>query len=243
MSENNLRSVAFPKLDETQIGKLAGCTKAELKLFRDGQVLFAVGQRNMNFFVVKSGEVEIVDRSGDEPRTVTIHRPGEFTGDISHLTGLPAPADAQSQNPYPEPAPRSSDLAQHHHLQAQPAPARHRQSSPTRLCSLRCHRYRSLPTAGPQSRPHRHLSASRSASPSTAQVLGPPPSLRHSPAFPPPATPAARCSSRAVTPARDTPFRSSAGCDDSRPSAPSSAHPRPTRRSRTPASHAPDRSI
>src|ERR1035438_2236923 len=94
MSENNLRSVAFPKLDETQIGKLAGCTKAELKLFRDGQVLFAVGQRNMNFFVVKSGEVEIVDRPGDEPRTVTIHRPGEFTGDISHLTGLPAVVSA-----------------------------------------------------------------------------------------------------------------------------------------------------
>ena len=53
-------------------------------------MLFAVGQRNMNFFVVKSGEVEIVDRSGDEPKTVTIHRQGEFTGDISHLTGLPA---------------------------------------------------------------------------------------------------------------------------------------------------------
>ena len=90
MSENNLQSVAFPTLDEMQIRQLAGCTNAEPKLFRDGQVLFAVGQRNTNFFVVKSGEVEIVDRSGDEPKTVTIHRPGGFTGDISHLTGLPA---------------------------------------------------------------------------------------------------------------------------------------------------------
>ena len=36
------------------------------------------------------GEVEIVDYSGDEPKTVTTHHPGEFTGDISHLTGLPA---------------------------------------------------------------------------------------------------------------------------------------------------------
>src|ERR1035438_725142 len=96
MSENNLRSVAFPTLDGTQIGKLAGCTNAELKLFRDGQILFAVGQRNVNFFVVKSGEVEIIDRSGDEPRTVTIHHPGEFTGDISHLTGLPAVVDRKS---------------------------------------------------------------------------------------------------------------------------------------------------
>jgi thioredoxin reductase (NADPH) len=90
MDEHNLLSVAFPKLDETQIRQLAGCTDAAPKLFRDGQVLFAVGQRNMNFFVVKSGEVEIIDRSGDEPKTVTIHRQGEFTGDISHLTGLPA---------------------------------------------------------------------------------------------------------------------------------------------------------
>jgi thioredoxin reductase (NADPH) len=44
----------------------------------------------MNFFIVKSGEVEIVDYSGDAPKTVTIHRPGAFTGDVSHLTGLPA---------------------------------------------------------------------------------------------------------------------------------------------------------
>jgi thioredoxin reductase (NADPH) len=90
MDEHNLQSVAFPTLDETQISQLARCTDAAPKLFRDGQVLFAVGQRNMNFFVVKSGEVEIIDRSGDEPKTVTIHRQGEFTGDISHLTGLPA---------------------------------------------------------------------------------------------------------------------------------------------------------
>src|ERR1017187_10542191 len=94
MDEHNLRSVAFPKLDDAQISQLARCTDAAPKLFRDGQVLFAVGQRNMNFFVVKSGEVEIVDRSGDEPKTVTIHHQGEFTGDISHLTGLPAVVSA-----------------------------------------------------------------------------------------------------------------------------------------------------
>src|SRR5664279_274809 len=94
MDAHNLLSVAFPTLDEAQISQLAGCTHAEPKWFQDGQVLFAVGQRNVNFFVVKSGEVEIVDRSGDEPKTVTIHRPGEFTGDISHVTGLPAVVSA-----------------------------------------------------------------------------------------------------------------------------------------------------
>jgi thioredoxin reductase (NADPH) len=90
MNEHNLLSVAFPTLDETQINQLARCTHAKPRLFRDGETLFAVGDRNMNFFIVKSGEVEIVDNSGDEPKTVTIHRRGGFTGDISHLTGLPA---------------------------------------------------------------------------------------------------------------------------------------------------------
>jgi thioredoxin reductase (NADPH) len=90
MSENSLQSVAFPILDETQISHLVACTHAEQKSFRDGQTLFAVGDLNMSFFIVKSGEVEIVDYSGGERKTITVHPPGAFTGDISHLTGLPA---------------------------------------------------------------------------------------------------------------------------------------------------------
>ena len=90
MNEQNLLSVAFPTLDETQIQQLARCTDARTKLFHDGEKLFAVGDQNMSFFMVKSGEVEILDYSGDQPKTVTIHRPGEFTGDVSHVTGLPA---------------------------------------------------------------------------------------------------------------------------------------------------------
>jgi thioredoxin reductase (NADPH) len=90
MSENNLLSVAFPTLDEVQISQLARCTHAEPKLYRNGQTLFAVGEHDMKFFIVKSGEIEIVDYSGDEPKTLTIHRKGNFTGDISHVTGAPA---------------------------------------------------------------------------------------------------------------------------------------------------------
>ena len=90
MSEQNLLSVAFPTLDETQIHKLATCSGAQPKHFQDGQTLFKVGDLNMNFYIVKSGDVEIVDYSGDERKTVTVHHPGQFTGDISHVTGLPA---------------------------------------------------------------------------------------------------------------------------------------------------------
>jgi thioredoxin reductase (NADPH) len=89
MVEHSLQSVAFPTLNETQITQLGRCTGAEPKVYRDRETLFAVGERNVKFFIVKSGEVEIVDYSGDAPKTVTIHRKGEFTGDISHLTGAP----------------------------------------------------------------------------------------------------------------------------------------------------------
>jgi thioredoxin reductase (NADPH) len=90
MSDQNLQSIAFPTLDETQISQMAQCSHALPKLYRDGQALFSVGDRNMNFFIVKSGEVEIVDYSGDQPKIVTTHRKGQFTGEISHVTGLPA---------------------------------------------------------------------------------------------------------------------------------------------------------
>jgi thioredoxin reductase (NADPH) len=89
MPEHNLQSIAFPTLDETQVAGLAGCTTTTPKIYRDGQTLFKVGDRDLNFFIVKSGEIEIVDHSGDAPKTVTVHRKGQFTGDISHLTGNP----------------------------------------------------------------------------------------------------------------------------------------------------------
>jgi signal-transduction protein with cAMP-binding, CBS, and nucleotidyltransferase domain len=90
MAEYDLNAVAFPKLDEAQMAALGGCAKASLKEYRAGQALFDVGQRDFKFFVVKSGEVEVVDPAGEAPKTVAVHGPGEFTGDVAHLTGTPA---------------------------------------------------------------------------------------------------------------------------------------------------------
>jgi thioredoxin reductase (NADPH) len=72
MPEHNLHSIAFPRLDEVQIAGLTGCTAATPRFFRDGQTLFAIGDHDFNFFIVKSGEIEIVDHSGNAPKTVTI---------------------------------------------------------------------------------------------------------------------------------------------------------------------------
>ena len=90
MVEHTLHSIAFPVLDEAQIAQLANCTTVVPKNHRDGETLIAVGDRDLKFFIVKSGEIEIIDYSGDEPKTIAIHGKGEFTGDISHLTGTPA---------------------------------------------------------------------------------------------------------------------------------------------------------
>ena len=94
MAEHNLHSVAFPTLEQSLIDDLSRCSSVTTKTYRDGQTLFSVGDRDFKFFIVKSGEVEIVDHSGDEPKTVTVHNKGQFTGDVSHLTGNPAVVSA-----------------------------------------------------------------------------------------------------------------------------------------------------
>src|SRR5947209_19105175 len=87
MAEHNLESVAFPVFDAAQISALGHCSAAVPKRYKDGETLFAVGERDFKFFIVKSGAVEIIDRSGDQPKTIRLHGVGEFTGDIAHLTG------------------------------------------------------------------------------------------------------------------------------------------------------------
>jgi thioredoxin reductase (NADPH) len=90
MAEHTLQSIAFPVLDADQIAQLANCAGVSARQYRDGETLIHVGDRLFKFFLVKSGEIEILDYSGDAPKTITVHRNGQFTGDISHLTGTPA---------------------------------------------------------------------------------------------------------------------------------------------------------
>ena len=87
MPEQTLQSIAFPTLSDAQIREFEAGTGAVSRSFGDGEVLIAGGDRDFKFFIVKAGEIEILDHSGEQPRTVTIHRKGEFTGDVSHLTG------------------------------------------------------------------------------------------------------------------------------------------------------------
>ena len=90
MSEHDLRSAAFPKLDGAQMAALGRCPLTALRRYGDGEKLFEAGERDLSFDVIKSGSVEILDESGESPRTIVVLGPGEFTGDVSQLTGGPA---------------------------------------------------------------------------------------------------------------------------------------------------------
>lgn len=78
-------SIAFPVLDTRHLERLREIgTSCE---FRDGEVLFAEGDRGYDFFVVEEGQVEILEHSAGSASTITIHEVGEFTGDVDMLTG------------------------------------------------------------------------------------------------------------------------------------------------------------
>jgi thioredoxin reductase (NADPH) len=90
MAEHDFYTVAVPKLDEAQIAALGRCVGASLKRYQEGQKLIEVGDRDFKFVVVTSGEIEILDESGETPKTITVLGHGEFTGEVAHLTGGPS---------------------------------------------------------------------------------------------------------------------------------------------------------
>src|SRR3981081_3743576 len=97
MSKHDLNAVAFPTLDQAQMASLGNCAGATLKRYRDRDILIKAGDREFRFFVVKSGEIEIRDESGEEPKTLAVLGPGEFTGDVAHLTGGPSLVTASAR--------------------------------------------------------------------------------------------------------------------------------------------------
>ncbi|MFL6489631.1 MAG: FAD-dependent oxidoreductase [Nitrososphaera sp.] len=75
----------FPTLTPAQIHRIA--LQGHMRPVEPGQVLIEHGDRNVPFFVVVSGEVEIVRPLGGVETLITIHGPGEFSGEVNSLSG------------------------------------------------------------------------------------------------------------------------------------------------------------
>lgn len=94
MQKYDLRSIAFPTLSEAEMASLGSCPLTVLNKYKTGEKLFRAGDCDCNFFVVKSGEIEIVDESDDTPHVITVLQAGEFTGEIAQMTGSPSLVEA-----------------------------------------------------------------------------------------------------------------------------------------------------
>src|ERR671915_508658 len=90
MPTSDLQAAAFPKLDDRHMSALENCAKTVVRRYRRGEKIFRAGDREFKFFVIKDGEIEILDESGETPKTIAVLRPREFTGEITQLTGGPS---------------------------------------------------------------------------------------------------------------------------------------------------------
>lgn len=83
---------AFPKLTASQLKSISEV--AECKTYKDGEVLIKAGEIEFKCHVIQKGQVEIIDRTGDEPRVIVVHDAYEFTGDLTNLAGRVSNVDA-----------------------------------------------------------------------------------------------------------------------------------------------------
>jgi thioredoxin reductase (NADPH) len=90
MPTSDLQTAAFPKLGDRHMSALEQCDKTVLRRYRRGEKIFRVGEREFKFFVIKEGEIEILDESSETPKTIAVLGPREFTGEITQLTGGPS---------------------------------------------------------------------------------------------------------------------------------------------------------
>ena len=75
----------FPILTPAQINRIA--VHGHMRAIQPGQVLVEQGDSTVPFFVVVSGELEIVRPSCAGETLVTIHGSGQFTAEVNMLSG------------------------------------------------------------------------------------------------------------------------------------------------------------
>jgi thioredoxin reductase (NADPH) len=75
----------FPKLSRAQIDWLRSYGRTHLA--EAGEVLFNQGDSNLGIYVVVSGAIEIVNPSPGGEILITVHKPGEFTGEVNLISG------------------------------------------------------------------------------------------------------------------------------------------------------------
>jgi thioredoxin reductase (NADPH) len=82
----------FPTLTEAQIARIA--PYARERAFAAGEILWEQGEMRRPLQVVLEGEIEVL---ADANRLLTVHRPGNFSGDIDLISDRPASTRARAR--------------------------------------------------------------------------------------------------------------------------------------------------
>jgi len=91
------REQLFPQLSQSQIERIAKI--GNNRQVARGQLLIRQGETNVPFFVVTSGEIEIVQPGPQGEQVVANHTAGHFTGEINLLSGRRSLVCARMKEP------------------------------------------------------------------------------------------------------------------------------------------------
>jgi signal transduction histidine kinase len=87
----------FPYFDQRQLELIQ--SYGEAVHFADDQLVFSQGDKVWDLYVVISGKLRITKRIGNEDNLLAYHGPGQFSGDLSILTGGAASATGRAVGP------------------------------------------------------------------------------------------------------------------------------------------------
>src|SRR5258706_5303882 len=90
----SLNERLFPTLTDAQVARIAA--RGRRRLIARGEVLVEAGDRTVPFFVIASGALQV---SGAAGTLIVTHQPGQFSGEVSMITGRRAMATMRVTEP------------------------------------------------------------------------------------------------------------------------------------------------
>src|SRR4051812_8956210 len=88
-------SIAFPKLDDRQMGMLEPLGKR--RIIRRGEIVFKAGQRDVGLLAIVRGELEVFESRDGQEQILATSGPRDFVGDVAMLMGTATLANARGK--------------------------------------------------------------------------------------------------------------------------------------------------
>jgi thioredoxin reductase (NADPH) len=87
----------FPRLTKSQIERIAAY--GNLRQVKSGEILVEADDQTTRFFVVKEGQIDIIQLSGTAEKLIAVCRANQFTGEITLLSGRHGLARLRASKP------------------------------------------------------------------------------------------------------------------------------------------------